>query len=74
VQHHLEVRSVGDIDEQVRSWLRAAYDPAGSLEDAAVAVDCVTQARCSTGHDVTRPEAPISVPPSASEHPLDQHR
>jgi hypothetical protein len=28
-QHHLEVRSVGDIDEEVRSWLRGAYDSAG---------------------------------------------
>ncbi len=28
-QHHLEVRSVDEIDDEVRSWLRAAYDCAG---------------------------------------------
>jgi len=28
-QHHLEVRSVDEVDDEVRSWLRAAYDCAG---------------------------------------------
>jgi hypothetical protein len=28
-QHHLEVRSVAELDDEVRSWLRAAYDCAG---------------------------------------------
>jgi predicted 2-oxoglutarate/Fe(II)-dependent dioxygenase YbiX len=28
-QHHLEVRSVAEVDDEVRNWLRAAYDCAG---------------------------------------------
>jgi hypothetical protein len=28
-QHHLEVRDIGDVDEEVRGWLRDAYDRAG---------------------------------------------
>lgn len=28
-QHHLEVRDVADLDDEVRDWLRAAYDAAG---------------------------------------------
>jgi hypothetical protein len=28
-QHHLEVSRVSDIDDEVRNWLRAAYDCAG---------------------------------------------
>jgi hypothetical protein len=28
-QHHLELRSVAEIDDEVRNWLRAAYDCAG---------------------------------------------
>jgi hypothetical protein len=28
-QHHLEVRSVDEVDDEVRGWLRAAYECAG---------------------------------------------
>jgi hypothetical protein len=28
-QHHLEVRSIAEVDDEVRNWLRAAYDCAG---------------------------------------------
>ena len=28
-QHHLEVSDVADVDEEVRGWLRTAYDAAG---------------------------------------------